>query len=352
MQPRTKRSKPAPRTTAGTRRRPGSELVTSRRRSRPTAAHKRSTRPQHRGARGGDADSSRSLALISGLIPRNRYLSAEDTQAILAGIESKLNLCEYQDQTKLFAWIQRSLRLSEPEFRFYMKGAYRQEFPILKQYFDRLQTYADRDYRLYSLGDSLDKFNHFWNIKHDTSPVIAVPFSGSMFTESLVRIDTKRDRMFNALETMRNNNPAFDQMIESLNAGDNVLITDYINTGKSFFTILELLRRCGAPTGNLRFLYVTYNDEISVDQFRERSAAEYDYSSSIDLLEVTETAILSRYFTNSEDSNSRCVAKYPVDIWDQPVEAVYRDGLAPNYHRCNLHRLMFMCAFTCFFQKA
>lgn len=319
-----------------------------RNKTRQNKKHKRRNFTRRKGGN----NSPNIQALINSYITLNRYVTHAEIRTILNIAKSKFDVCDYKLLNTIFKIIQQVFNIPKRNLEFYVESLYINEFPIMKIYFEHIQQYFDQKYNVFSLGDSLDKLNEFWNLMNPDRDIINIPFSGSMFTDNLNLVPSKQHSMFQNFREMLENNPNFAVLVNMLNSGQNVVITDYINSGKSFFTLLELFNQFGIATDKLIFEYITFNDELNVDDFLQRSSAEYNYFRKIRLIYVPEDSIiLSRYFTNSEDFDSRCVPKYLVNSWSEPIAKIQKTYGQSKYAMCNLHRILFACACLCFYNQ-
>lgn len=229
---------------------------------------------------------------------------------------------------------------------YYLNHKYTADAPMLRAYCDILAGFAKDEYCMYSLGDSLYKFVQFWNILHynnSNAQVTHVPFSGCMYTTNLKLNDETMNQKFAIL--LEHNIP-FQNLVTDLNVGNPVMITDYINNGRGFLTLLHMLFNHNISTQTLYFYFVTYNDDITSESLLHL-ATQFHYTNRPIVLNVPDDRILDRYFTNSEDTQSRCVPRYTVTDWNTPVSSIQ----TINYALCNLHTLLFYIAHFCDFQQ-
>ena len=298
--------------------------------------------------------------ILSLFVHSDRLMSSSDLADMASIIEKKIDfstiLCRPHLLSYLFKEIVKQFDTNNKnDFDFYTNMLYTKEFPVIILYYQQLNVYFNDGYTVFSLGDSLDKLNTFWNIKNLSRQITTIPFSGSMFDEQLNLDENTKRKMITQYSNLLNNNHQFAQLIYALNNGQRVVITDFLNTGKSYLTLLELFSHFHVNIDSLYFLYITYNDDIDSHYFLTRSAT-YHYTHPIQLIWVPDDAdagILSFYFTNSETSHSRCVPKYTVNDWKNPVSDIFYNKINGqyNYKNCNLHTLLFYMAMVCFYLK-
>ena len=210
--------------------------------------------------------------------------------------------------------------------------------------------------KLYSLGDSLDKYNFIYNV-FEHRPIINIPFSGSMYedvrfddgTEEIFLLEGKRDDMIKSLPVLIRNNPGFKSLIEDIKSGEKVIISDYGHTGKAYITIVNLINMLGdIDWTNVTYLQITPN----IDQIVHNVKVILNDAPRPEISFIEEMP--DQYFTNSDrpDSgfNSRCVPRYEVSKWNNPPEKVWFGDDTGNYYLCNLHRLLIMMQ-MCFYIK-
>jgi broad specificity phosphatase PhoE len=239
------------------------------------------------------------------------------------------------------------------QFSFYTQHEYKQEYPIIFIYYYYLNKYFNLDYKIFSLGDSLDKLNTFWNLVNQNN-IIIIPFSGSSFDD----IDIEKSTivfnneifidMMSKFNNLLQNNNYFKNLIDTLERDEKVLITDFMLTGKSFATIILLLQQNNINIKKLYFLYITYNDDINILLKNACDTLKFPIE-NIKIVKLDR--ILNFYYTNSEKSNSRCIPKYSVKQWDKDLKDIYYDGLEPNYFNCNLHKILYYISSICFYNN-
>lgn len=246
------------------------------------------------------------------------------------------------------------------DYNFYTNNSYKNEYPIIFTYYYNLNNYFKDNYSIFSLGDSLDKLNIFWNLLN-VNKVITIPFSGNAIksnphdeddTNFTVELD---EYTFNIMKdnfnNLKNNNSYFNNLIDILNDGVKVLITDYTNVCHSFYTLVLLLQHNNINIENLYFLYITFNDdaEAILRTFCDNLSFPFE---NIKIILIDNNEILSGYFTNSERTNSRCIPKYSVKAWNKELTDVFYDNDSkPNYYKCNLHKIFFYLSLICFYNN-
>lgn len=208
--------------------------------------------------------------------------------------------------------------------------------------------------RIYSLGDSLDKYNFVWNnmVRNDIDvpEIISVPFSGSMYNNLVdqygeIKLDPDIEKeMYNKFNTMLENNRPFADMCKSIRNGDRVLITDFGHSGKALLTIVKLCKHFGIDLHNTDYLQIT--PTIDGRQIVRENLEIHLNNELYGLTVYYWDRTLDPYFINSEHSKSRCVSKYSVDMWLDVPDDVWYNGLQPNYFQCNLSRF-YLIAFLC-----
>lgn len=104
------------------------------------------------------------------------------------------------------------------------------EYYDIYKYFYCIDFYINKNYNIYSLGDSLYKFNIFWNLNNNEKQIKIIPFSGSMFDKSTYRInkDIKKS-MIEYFPNLLINNINFKDLIDKLELGEICIITDYFH---------------------------------------------------------------------------------------------------------------------------
>jgi broad specificity phosphatase PhoE len=131
-------------------------------------------------------------------------------------------------------------------FDFYTKKTYTKMYHVMFKYYYNLNKKFNEGYQIFSLGDSLDKLNIFWNlVNNHRKQIITIPFSGAAFDDDddgdAIKLNTKTAQdMYNKFSNLLENNNYFYDLVNALQTNKKVLITDFMSTGKSFLTILLL----------------------------------------------------------------------------------------------------------------
>jgi len=245
----------------------------------------------------------------------------------------------------------------------------------IEYYYRRMKYYKRQGYEIYNIGDSLEKFALLWNLLNESSPIISVPFSGSIFKkvktdkDEINIIDGKTlHQMLEKYNHLKRNNPNFAKMIEDIKRGKKVLITDFGAEGKMIPTILYLIylgEHLNPHDINLSFFIIAAN--LEKKSHRELSQSQIDYYKfkitrllreySPELKEKgfdhyinshLEVYVYfpSFFYINSDREHTglvRCTPSYNVDDWDKQITDVWttKDGNL-NYFMCNLNRLLFL----------
>lgn len=219
---------------------------------------------------------------------------------------------------------------------------------VMNLYFKEINRYFKKDFAIFGLGDSLNKFDMMWNSLNESNQIVNIPFSGSFFDDPVnfhsmtpILNQKKFDDMIQKIGILYKNNQNFKRMIDLIKDGKQVLITDYGNFGGATITILILLSNIpeiSEKLRNVKILLLTFNDDIL--DFISENIEILDKDKILDLSKILDVKFLdnvfSRYYTNSEDSNSRCVPKYGYKLWNNIPDKMYRDGLNYNYFGCYL----------------
>jgi hypothetical protein len=241
----------------------------------------------------------------------------------------------------------------------------RDEYNHIYNYFYCIDFYINKNYNIYSLGDSLYKFNIFWNLTNDDKQIKIIPFSGSMFDNSIYRInEDMKDFMIEYFPNLLINNINFKDLIDKLKLGEICIITDYFHSGRSILTLLILFNHYEIPIANLYFLlispdkqnrlHIVRDDELTCDieipyyvnlaQFDKIADTEITYPNKILLLNYG----INNYYQFSENTNSRCLPTYK--NWNNiPNDMYYKSEYGYNYYNCNVHTLLFYLFFINFY---
>jgi len=214
----------------------------------------------------------------------------------------------------------------------------------VRRYYKVLNDYLTSGFEVYSLGDSLEKFNYVWNFFHEEE-VISVPFSGSMYINEgsdVIVDDLARNSIFSRLKELFTNNSNFAKMAESIFSGKKVLITDFGHSGKAYITITNILNQIKDDIDytNCYYLHITPSEEEISNNIKKLLGTQRPRTIFIDDMP-------ERYFINSEVYSSRCIPRYSSDMWLESPQDVWYNGLTPNYKQCNLHRILMVILFCC-----
>ena len=90
-------------------------------------------------------------------------------------------MCNYDLINKIYK------RISFDGLEFYKSSksmSYYSQYYIQFLYYYKVEEYIQNCFKIFSLGDSLDKLNIFWNIMNIDKQIINIPLSGSMYTQS------------------------------------------------------------------------------------------------------------------------------------------------------------------------
>lgn len=226
---------------------------------------------------------------------------------------------------------------------------------IMHLYFKEIYDYFEEGYTIFGLGDSLYKFDSFWNIVNPDKEIINIPFSGKFYDNKdgkpLFNKDIY-DKMIADIDILYLNNPNFKKMIDLIGYDKRVLITDFGNYGSSTTTILTLLShipRIASKIKNIKLLLLTFNDDIS-NIIKEQL---HSLNNCIDISGILKVQlsddVISHYYTNSEESSSRCVPKYDNKLWNNAPNKMYMDGLNYNYVGCYLSKYIHFIYNYCYY---
>jgi len=205
-------------------------------------------------------------------------------------------------------------------------------------YYRELKLY-DTDVPIYSIGDSLEKFNFTWNVMR-VNQIKQIPLSGNLTDESLDPSIVQR------CEDFKRNNRVYQELVDTLQHKDQVIITDYGNTGKSVASLCVMLSIEGIDLRLIKFIIASSNDEF-IDQM-------YGYLGALGISDRLNVVMLDTdpifFFTNSDyqQYQSRCTPRYPVQAWSDEPEDVWMNPFIdhPNYFLCNLARIMTFVLFS------
>lgn len=280
-------------------------------------------------------------------LPNDRLLNIKELQTNIFKFNNII--CNYQ---LLFKFFYENTKFKNIDFYTKVQNL-PYEFLVIYKYFTNLKKY--NDYIKFSLGDSLDKFNFLWNIIHQENDIIIqIPFSGSMFDnidEHEYKINSSNTvNILSNYEDLIKNNSNFKLLVKLLKT-NKVLITDYIASGKAFETLLILLDYYEINLDNLYFLFISYTDNIE-ERIKNLIHTKYEKKYNFKNINfIILNNVLNRYYTNSEDTNSRCIPKYSYDLWQYKIKDIETKFLEKNmgYYNCNLHRFGYILFGICFY---
>ena len=247
----------------------------------------------------------------------------------------------------------------------------KENFIFMKRYFKFIQNFESNN--IFSLGDSLDKYNTVWNSINNNKPIKIIPMSGSQYydygsEEEKNRQLMKDDKNYPGIEQnvnyFYNNNPNFKLLVSKLQQGEKVLLTDFGHTGKAVITIVNIISKYVNDLSNLTFLSVIiYNDE---NESSKEGKYDYDdtsnegnnyYKENVKKLVNSNfnvkyiRSLLDPYYTNSERNKSRCIPRYTWKMWKNTPDDVWKDNGIPNYYMCNVHKVLMMMMLCCQFKN-
>lgn len=213
-------------------------------------------------------------------------------------------------------------------------------------YFTQLSSLAS-NHELYSLGDSLEKFNFVWNMFSEKK-IQQIPFSGNIFLNE-TELNTKTlNHISDYYSLLVQNNNAFHKLIVDIIIGKPVLITDFGAHGKALATLVYILQVQEniniINNPNVLFLISTYdNEEFFTHLYQFLHLINADITDINNIIVIDMDPLL--FFTNADwkSSQSRCTPSYPIENWISEPEDVWTNdylGKEKNYLLCNLGRLM------------
>ena len=233
---------------------------------------------------------------------------------------------------------------------------------IIEYYFTTVENYTNDGGIVYSLGDSLDKFNYVWNINQNKQgkTIISVPFSGSMYNNikdstRIILDESSSELMYSRALDLYHNNDSFSRLFNDIINGKYVLITDYGHSGKALITVTKLINFLGNKMGKIiNWDKVTYLQiTSSMDEIEEniRDHLQNEGHPTV----VYYNTFLDSYFVNSDrwhgGYNSRCVPRYEVNNWINQPDHVWKNGLLDNYKLCNIHRILLLFQLCCHYTR-
>ncbi len=245
------------------------------------------------------------------------------------------------------------------------------EFITIFKYFYEINMVFNEGYKVYSLGDSLDKLNFLWNIKNPDRRIISIPLSGLTFKNNLDICG-----LIEKYPDLLTNNPNFKMLVDDLNSGVRVVITDYLNSGKTLISLLHLFKRYQTNINNLHFIFIALIDQTNGEDVYEDDGEggliltaintdailnKFGIIDTTDKIKfIAPEGILDRYYTNSEDKSSlesRCVPKYNFKKWNSsPADVFIMNENDPysresNYLNCNYNRILYYLSTSWFYDN-
>jgi hypothetical protein len=240
----------------------------------------------------------------------------------------------------------------------------------ISAYFSFIHTFFKQENSsVYTLGDSLDKFSFIWNLLEDKK-IKTIPFSGNMYDVKEEELKLNHDKLSLMMENFQNlvaNNIEFRNMVQDLNSGKNVLITDYGHSGRALVTIIALLNLNGISMETLTYYQLCFIDEkIKLNNLVSHALKEMGHIPIKDIIIFEGT--LDFYLIDSDSLNlserrgislySRCIPSYPVEKWHNPLDenSVWSynkprsDGTSVNignYYQCNINRIITAIQLSC-----
>lgn len=226
-------------------------------------------------------------------------------------------------------------------------------FYFMKTYFKFIQNFESNS--IFSLGDSLDKYNTVWNSINSNKPIKIIPMSGSQYYDSgteekgdrkLIRDDENYNGIETNIKTFYTNNSVFRELISSLQKGEKVLLTDFGHTGKAVVTIINIISKF---VDDLSLSNITFLSAIEPDNnyYKNNVKKLIKHKINVEYIKV----IFDPYYTNSERTKSRCIPRYTWKMWKNKPNDVWKDDGVPNYYMCNLHRTLMMMMLCCKFKN-
>ena len=238
------------------------------------------------------------------------------------------------------------------DLRYYIDNYYshNNDYNMIYKYFFCIDFYIKKQYNIYSLGDSLYRFNNFWNSINEIT-INIIPLSGNIRRNI-------NEKTFNELII---NNTNFGNLIQKLKNNEKCIITDYFYAGNSVKSLIILLINLKIPVTNLYFLFITddifkkldrvveVNDEefpvyISLTKFNQKEITGYNNyfneTTGYNNYFLVLSGDINLYYQYSEDYESRCVPKY-INLGSKINDIYYDKNLKNNYYNCNVHTLLF-----------
>jgi hypothetical protein len=266
------------------------------------------------------AEINRYHQMLKAYIPSDRLMTPQEVHTIL----SQTN-CQIYEMMKIMA----------STFKLGYKSGYKDTVELFKFYVNLVDSFNGY---VYNLGDSLDKLAFSYNVMKNQERIITIPLSGSFYNDDMSIDFEKKAEVDAKLRDLVNNNPGLQSLINNLQQGNHVLITDYGLTGKGALTFEYIMDALGVPLDNLIFLQFTMNYEV----INENIAHSKMKNKLVNVVTDLDELVVAIWLTNSENFQARCTPKYPVNLWSYNIPAVYDN----NYYNCNLNRLFFTMEVT------
>lgn len=288
--------------------------------------------------------------LLYNNIPTNRYINQQESLSILNNSMSQC--CNYYNVLYMSDLL--NLQYECQYKKNIMLPKYSDIFDVetlmsLVYYFKFVDNFFNKygHNSVFSLGDSLDKYNYIWNL-FNNNKISIIPFSGSAYTDDFeskkIVFDVEMyNNMKHSFPSLIANNAGFRELYNKIVSGKNVLITDFGLTGKSIISIVKLLLEFHPHISlkNVTYLLISYSTDETMANISEHISDLHGMNI------IYADYYIGHYFTNSEESQSRCVPKYGSSSWNKLPDDVWKNNLLNNYHLCNIHRCIFMLQICC-----
>lgn len=226
---------------------------------------------------------------------------------------------------------------------------------VILLYWKYLKSFPNKN--IYSLGDSLDKLNVVWEYMYNDSKIKNIPFSGNFFNAydhyddgEIFELNKELyDNIILKLPKLVQNNKMFAELLTKIKSGEQVLLTDFAYKGRVLFTLDRIFEKLKIDASNLIILLVSENPKIIENNIKRLGLKSGLKVEQINIFHY------DHYFGNSESSNSRCISKYNVDLWDNSPDIMWKNKKGKyNYFLCNLHRtliVMMLCNESIYFKQ-
>ena len=293
-------------------------------------------------------------------IPSDRYLTNSEIKERLATID----ICNYAQIKNILDALIKGIGAHFKEYIQMFSGHdYKKTLRTLVLYFICIQKYIQNDHQLYSLGDSLNKFNFVWNTSNPSHHITSIPFSGSIFNSGgemydyIVTINPKNfQKISESYMQLYNNNAKFKNMYDDLVDGKKIIITDVMESAKGFITLMYIIKNIARAKShkinyqNLTYLALCVTDHTIVRILKNIERFRYMCPRRLPHL-IFSPECPTEYFMFSEFDDagySRCAPRYSVNQWSQAPADVWTVGKIKNYYLCNFHQLLIMLQLSCF----